>query len=277
VKPVAVLLLLLSAVPLFFLGRVIVAAWARLEKWLLRQRLYGLGFVALGVLIYLSGGLYNRGLGVLAGVSGFIGLAFERSSAPRRVLLHRIHLLILSFPLALAVWAIATLPPPALWKALAYCGLGFFAPLIIFRETRQAIVADAVGFRRRTRDMEAAQASLEAQPIGPNARQVKAFLAALNRLTPGQWETVMSREEPGIAAVRALEQAGRAEERSNAVAVLSSQLDGDYRRGAAASMAVEALVVRDQISERDFAALYAPFEPFIPIAVLDSHPPSPPA
>lgn len=78
---------------------------------------------------------------------------------------------------------------------------------------------------------------------------------------------MISREEPGIGAVRALQQAGRAEERSNAVAVLSNQLDGDYRRGSVASMAVEALVVRDQISERDFAALYAPFESFIPIRV----------
>ena len=39
-------------------------------------------------------------------------------------------------------------------------------------------------------------------------------------------------------------------------------------------MAVEALVVRDQLSERDFAALHAPFEPFIPIAALGGNAPS---
>ena len=271
------LILILSVVALFFLGRTIVAAWDRLEKWLLRQRLYGLLVVALGALIYSSSdNRYNRGLGVLMGVSGFIGLAFERSTVPSRVLLHRIHLLMLSFPLALAVWVIATLPPPALWTALVYCAVGFFGPLIILRETRQAIAADALRFHRWAHSMEAAQAALEARPLGPNAPQVKAFLAALNRLTPGQWETVMSREEPGIGALHALKQAGRLEERFNAVAVLSSRLDRDYWRGSVASMAVEALVVRDQISERDFAVLYAPFEPFIPIIVLGGHPPSPP-
>lgn len=268
-KPVAVLILILIVVAVFILGRAIPAARDRLEEWLLRRRLYGVVFVALGALMFLSSeNRYNRGLGVLLGVSGLIGLAFERSSASSRVLVRRIHLLILSFPLAVAVWAIATLPLAALWRPLLYCAVAFVAPLIVFRETRRAIVGDAARFRQRAHAMEAAQAALEARPIGPNAPQVKAFLAALNRLTPGQWETVMSRGEPGIGAVRALEQAGRAEERSNAVAMLSNQLDGDYRRGSAASIAVEALVVRDQISERDLAALYAPFEPFIPIAVL---------
>ena len=265
-KPVAVLILILIVIAAFLLGRGLEAGRDRLEEWLVRRRVSGLVNVAIGALIYLNEGRYNRGLGVLVGVSGLIVLAFERS-APSRDLIHRVRLVILSFPVAVAVWAIVTLPPPALWGRLAYCALAFVVPLMIFRETRQAIAADIVLFQRWAHGMEAAQAALEARPIGPNAPQVKAFLAALNRLLPGQWETVVSREEPGIAAVRALEQAGRAEERSNAVAVLSNQLDGDYRRGSVASLAVEALVVRDRISERDFAALYAPFEPFIPIRV----------
>jgi hypothetical protein len=277
VKPVAILILIPIVVALFILGRAILAARDRLEEWLLRRRLYGLAVVALGALLYLSSERYNRGLGVLLGVSGLIGLAFERSSAPSRVLIHRVHLLILSTPLAIAVWAIATLPPAALWSRLVYCAVAFVAPLIIFREARQVGAGDAARFQKRVHDMEAAQAVLEARPIGPNAQQVKAFLAALNRLTPGQWETVMSRGEPGIGAVRALEQSGRAEERYNAVAMLSSQLDGDYRRGSVASMAVEALVVRDQMNERDLAALYAPFELFIPIAALGGQAPSTPA
>jgi len=231
-----------------------------------------------GLLLYLPPqGRYNRGLGVLVGVSGLIQLAVERSSAPSRALIHRMLLLILSFQVALAAWAIATLPPSALWSRLAYCAVVFVGCLMILGSTRRATATDLVRFQKWAHEMEAAQAALEARPIGPNAPQVKAFLAALNRLTPGQWETVISREEPGIGAVRALEQAGRAEESSNAVAVLSNQLDGDYRRGSVASMAVEALVVRDQMSERDFAALYAPFEPFIPNAVLGVHAPSTPA
>lgn len=247
-----------------------VSGWQRLEEWFVRNRLSGLLNVAIGALIYLYDGSYNRGLGVLVGVSGLVLVAFQRSSALSRIPLHRVHLVILAFPLAVAAWAIATLPPPALWSRLAYCAVVFFAPLIIFRETRRAIVADAGRFQRWARDKEATQAALEARPIGPNAPQVRAFLAALNRLTPGQWETVMSREEPGIGAVRALQQAGRREERSNAVAVLSNQLDGDYRRGSVASMAVEAMVVRDQLSERDFAALCAPFEPFLGGAFINS-------
>ena len=274
-KPVAVLILILIVVAAFFVGRAIPAARDRLEEWLLRRRLYGLAVVALGALMYVaSEGRYNRGLGVLLGVSGLIGLAFERSSAPSRVLIHRVHLLIMSTPLAIAVWAIATLPSAALWSRLVYCAVAFVAPLIIWREARRTFAGDAARFRQKVHDMEAAQAALEARPIGPNARLAKAFLAALNRLTPGQWETVMSRDEPDIGAVRALEQAGRAEERSNAVALLSNQLDGDYWRGSVASMAVEALVVRDRMTERDFAALYAPFEPFIPIAALDGRAPS---
>lgn len=264
VESVAVLMIILMLIAGLVLVRVLEAAGHGLEEWLVRRRLSGLVNVALGVLLYLYDGRFNRGLGVLVGVSGFILLAFERSD-PSRDLIHRMHLVFLLFPVALAVWAIATLPPPALWSRLAYCAVVFFGPLIIFRETRQAIAADAVRFRMWARDKDAARAALEARPTGPNAPQVKAFLAALNHLTPGQWETVLSREEPGIAAVRALLQAGRSAERSNAVAVLSNQLDGDYRRGSVASMAVEAIVVRDQISERDFAALCAPFEPFIPI------------
>jgi hypothetical protein len=279
VKPVAVLILILIVVAVFFLARTIPAARDRLEEWLLRRRVYGLAVAALGALMYLSSeNRYNRGLGVLLGVSGLIELlAFERSSAPSSLLTHRLHLLILSFPLAVAVWAIATLPPAALWSRLVYCAVAFFGPLIIFRETRRAVAGDTASFQKRAHDMEAQQAALEARPIGPNASQVRAFLAALNRLTPGQWETVMSRGEPGIGAMRALELAGRAEERSHAVAMLSNQLDGDYRRGSVASMAVEGLVVRDQMTERDLAALYAPFEPLIPIAALGGRAPSTPA
>jgi hypothetical protein len=279
VKPVAVLILILIVVAVLFLARTIPAARDRLEEWLLRRRVYGLAVAALGALMYLSSeNRYNRGLGVLLGFSGLIELlAFERSSAPSSLLTHRLHLLILSFPLAVAVWAIATLPPAALWSRLVYCAVAFFAPLIIFRETRRAVAGDTASFQKRAHDMEVQQAALEARPIGPNASQVRAFLAALNRLTPGQWETVMSRGELGIGAMRALEQAGRAEERSHAVAMLSNQLDGDYRRGSVASMAVEGLVVRDQMTERDLAALYAPFEPLIPIAALGGRAPSTPA
>ena len=272
-KPVTVLLLILICVAAFFVGRAILAARDRLEQWLLARRVYGLVFVAIGVLMYLAAeNRYNRGLGILLVVSGLIGLAFERSSAPSRVLVHRLHLLLLAAPLMFGVWAIATLPPPAVWGRLAYCALAFVGILMILVESRRTIAADHVHFQQWAHARDTELAALEARPMGPYAPQVRAFLAALNRLMADQWETLL-RQEPAIGAVRALEQAGRAEERSNAVALLSNQLDGDYSRGSVASIAVEALVVRDQIGERDFTALYAPFESLIPIAGLSGQTP----
>lgn len=276
-KPVTVLLIILICVAVFFVGRAILASRDRLEEWLLARRLYGLAFAAFGMLMYLAAdNLYNRGLGGLLVVSGLIGLALERSSAPSRVLIHRVHMLLLASPVILAVWTIATLPPPALWYRLGYCALVFAAMLMILQESRRTIAADHVRFQQWAHARDAELAALEARPKGPNAPQVRAFLAALNRLMSDEWATVKSREVPAVAAVRALEQAGRAAERTNAVALLSNHLYGDYWRGSVASMAVEALVVRDRISERDFKTLYAPFEPLIPIAGLGGHAPSTP-
>lgn len=265
----AVLVLILLVVAGFLLDRGTTAARDRSDQWLEHRRLGSLTLVAMGALFYfLSGDRYNRGLGVLIGIFGLIGLFLERSSAPDRFECGHLYRSLMLFLAALAVWEIATLPLPALWWRLTYTVVALGALLMLQRSTKRRIAAGAARFEQWARDMEARLAAPERHQFGPNSPRVEAFLAALNRLTPSKWESVLSREEPAVGAVRALEQAGRAQERANASATISEQLNEDYRRGYMASLAVEALVVRDLISEQDFAALYAPFEPLIPAAVL---------
>lgn len=265
----AVLVIILLVVAGFLLDRATTAARDRLDHWLERKRLGSLTLVAMGALFYfLSEDRYNRGLGVLIGIFGLIGLVLERSSALDRFEFDHLYLSLMLFLATLAVWEIATLPLPALWWRLAYTVAALVALLMLQRSTKRRIAAGAARFEQWARDMEARLAAPERHQFGPNSPRVEAFLAALNRMTPGKWDSVLSREEPAVGAVRALQQAGRAQERANATAVISEQLNEDYRHGYTASLAAEALVVRDLISEQDFAALYAPFEPLIPVAVL---------
>ncbi len=120
--------------------------------------------------------------------------------------------------------------------------------------------------------------------FGPNHALVEAFLKRMDNLTHAQWKTVIDRAENGTTwqrwtgywtfiahprATRALERAGRERERGDVLVALSERFPDNIHKDAAASSAVDALVLRDRISEKDFATLYSPFEPFIPVRSLN--------
>jgi hypothetical protein len=136
--------------------------------------------------------------------------------------------------------------------------------------------------RIRDRTPVGSAAPTDRATYGPNAEQVQRFLSALRTLSAVDWQRILSLGEATIRRDaddnRVLDGLGRETERMQASEWLTqiihhrgpreSHADGphliDTPQYHASRKALEAIVVSDLLSPRQFADLYAPFEPFIP-------------
>ncbi len=127
-------------------------------------------------------------------------------------------------------------------------------------------------------------APVSAAPYGPQTAAVRRFLQRFAALAPGEWDAAADAYAAvagTVAAVaadrdlaRAVERAGRTAERDAVLGPLAQLVRRDddalHPVAEAALAALLALVVRDVLPPRAFAALYAPFEATIPIRALDA-------
>ena len=234
----------------------------------------------MAVLLFLQP--HSKALGALLAIAGVALMLFERSTAPVDVKMRRLRWFTLASVIALTVLVVASLKPPVRWIGLAVGVLPLVVALGLMRPRYRA---------PQPRGLAPPRDADRSTPLdfGPNAVQVESFLGRLDRLTAAHWKTVIAREDEGVGWQRwlgiwhfvaqrsargAVERAGRQRQRADAlVALIDHPLHEDVRRDYVAMMALDALVVRDRLSEQHFRTLYAPFETVIPAVLLNTPPP----
>jgi hypothetical protein len=130
--------------------------------------------------------------------------------------------------------------------------------------------------------------------FGPRTLAVRQFLEAIERLTIEQWREVIAAwratvtdawHDAGSAVAAAVTESGRRQAQEGLLSELGDITRRTrWNRGEAAgnstqaiestaqyvaSLAAQALLVRDRITRRDFDALYFPFMGVIPLAMIN--------